>query len=428
VTTAVPDDGAAPAPRSGTLRAFRHRDFAVFWAGALVSNVGSWLQNLAVPYVVFEITGSAFWVGTATAAQFLPGFFASPIGGHLADTRERRTLLVVLQSLMGLAALALWAVWSSGSRSLPAILGLVAAMGLVWGMTLPSWQAFVNDLVPREDLVSAVSLNSLQFNAARSLGPAFAGLIIAALGPGWAFGLKALSFGVVVLALLAVRTRSGRPKSSGAPRLVAGFLEAVRYIPGQPGIVIVIVLVTVLGLFGTPVFGFTVVFAGSVYDVGALQLGLLNAALGVGAVLAVPLVVRSNGNGGLSRTLRLGLVVMGAAMVAFGLVPGFWGGLVCLVAVGFGFLATISGGNTAVQLIVADRLRGRVMAVRLMAYMVSVPVGALLLGWVSDQVGPRPTMVLGGGLLLATVLLLLTSRGARLLGRVDDPQDAVAPR
>jgi MFS family permease len=426
-TAEGPDEGTSPAGARGTLRAFRHRDFAVFWTGALISNIGSWLQNLTVPYVVFQITGSAFWVGTATAAQFLPGFLAGPLGGHLADTRERRTLLVALQSMLGLAALGLWAVWTSGSRSLPAILGLVAVMGLVWGLTMPSWQAFVNDLVPRDDLVSAVSLNSLQFNAARSIGPAVAGLIIAALGPGWAFALNAVSFGVVVLALLAVRTRSGRPEPGApVPRLLPGFLEALRYIPGQPGIVLVIVLVAVLGAFGSPVFGFTVVFAGSVYDVGALQLGLLNAALGVGAVLAVPVVVRSNAHGGLSRTVRLGLGVMGAAMVVFGLVPGYWGGLVSLVLVGFGFLATISAGNTAVQLIVADHLRGRVMALRLMAYMASVPVGALMLGWISDQVGPRLTMVLGGGALLLAVAALVTAAGRRALQRVDDPQDIAA--
>jgi len=418
------DQQLAAARGPATLRAFRHRDFAVFWTGALISNIGSWLQNLTVPYVVFELTGSAFWVGTATAAQFLPGFVAAPFGGHLADTRERRMLLLTLQSVLGITALALWAVWTTGSRSLLAILGLVAAMGLVWGMTMPSWQAFVNDLVPREDLVSAVSLNSLQFNAARSIGPAVAGLIIAALGPGWAFALNAVSFGFVVVALVVVRTRSAGPAAGReAPGVLTGFVEAVRYIPGQPGIVLVILLVAILGLFGTPVFGFTVVFAGSVYDVGALQLGLLNAALGVGAVAAVPVVVRSTGHGGLSWTVRLGLAAMGAAMVVFGLVPGYWGGLASLVLVGFGFLATISAGNTAVQLIVADHLRGRVMAVRLMAYMLSVPIGALLLGWISDQVGPRVTMALGGSLLVLTAAALVTARGRRALRRIDDPQD-----
>jgi MFS family permease len=380
-----------------------------------------------VPYVVFAVTGSAWWVGIATAAQFLPGFVGSPVGGHLADTRERRTLLVLLQSVMGLAALALWWVWASGSRSLVAILGLVAVMGLVWGTTLPAWQAFVNDLVPREDLVSAVSLNSLQFNAARSLGPAIAGLVIAGLGPAWAFGLNAVSFGVVVVALLLVRTRSRVAGAAEAgTRLVAGFVEALRYVPTQPGIALVIVVVALLGLLGTPVFGFTVVFAGSVYQVGALQLGLLNTALGIGAVIAVPFVVRAKAHGGLSASIRTGAAVMGAGVVAFGLAPGVWTGGVALVAAGFGFLMTISSGNTAVQLIVAQRLRGRVMAVRLMVYMVSAPAGALLFGALSDRAGPRASMVVSGVLLLGVAGWLWTSLGARRLVRVDDPQDVSA--
>jgi MFS family permease len=374
---------------------------------------------------VFAITGSALWVGIATAAQFLPGFFGSPLGGHLADTRERRMLLVLLQSVMGVAALALWWVWASGSRSLVAILGLVAVMGLVWGTTLPAWQAFVNDLVPREDLVSAVSLNSLQFNAARSLGPAVAGLVIAGLGPAWAFALNAVSFGFVVVALLLVRARSRVAGAAAAgTRLVSGFVEALRYVPTQPGIALVILLVALMGLLGTPVFGFTIVFAGSVYRVGALQVGLLNTALGIGAVIAVPFVVRAKAHGGLSSSIRTGLSVMGFAVVAFGVAPGFWTGSLALVAAGFGFLMTISSGNTAVQLIVAQRLRGRVMAVRLMSYMVATPVGALIFGAVSDRAGPRPSMVLSGVLLLVVAAWLWTSGGGRRLLRVDDPQDA----
>jgi MFS family permease len=423
-TAAESDDGTAVAEpvTGGTLRAFRHRDYTIFWLGALVSNTGSWLQNLTVPYVVFEITGSAFWVGVATAAQFLPGFFGSPLGGHLADTRERRRLLIVLLSVMAVLAVGLWWTWESGSRSLTVILLLVSASGLVWGTTLPSWQAFVNDLVPREDLVSAVSLNSLQFNAARSLGPAVAGLIIASFGPGVAFGLNAASFAFVVGALLLVRVRS---KVAGgiAPRLVSGFVEAVRYVPRQPGIAVVVVTVGLVGLLATPAFGFTVVFAGSVYDVGPLALGVLNTALGVGAILAVPIVVRAKSHRGLAGSIRGGLLLQGGAIVAFGLAPGFITGALALVAVGMGFLLTISSGNTAVQLIVAQRLRGRVMAVRLMVYMVATPIGALAQGWLSDRIGPRPTMVVAGLLVLVVGAWFLTRRGATQLARVDDPED-----
>jgi predicted MFS family arabinose efflux permease len=319
-------------------------------------------------------------------------------------------------------AVGLWWTWESGSRSLTVILLLVSASGLVWGTTLPSWQAFVTDLVPREDLVSAVSLNSLQFNAARSLGPAVAGLVIASFGPGVAFGLNAASFAFVVGALLLVRVRS-LVAGGTAPKLVSGFVEAVRYVPRQPGIAVVVVTVGLVGLLATPAFGFTVVFAGSVYDVGPLALGVLNTALGVGAILAVPVVVRAKSHRGLAGSIRGGLLLQGGAIVAFGLAPGFVTGALALVAVGMGFLLTISSGNTAVQLIVAQRLRGRVMAVRLMVYMVATPIGALAQGWLSDRIGPRPTMVVAGLLLLVVATWFLTRRGARQLARVDDPED-----
>ncbi len=279
----------------------------------------------------------------------------------------------------------------------------------------------MNDLVPREDLVSAVSLNSLQFNAARSLGPAIAGIVIATLGPGPAFALNAASFVVVVGALALVRARS--VANAATTRLVSGFVEAVRYIPTQPGIAVVVVTVGLIGLLATPAFGFTVVFAGSVYGVGPVALGVMNAALGIGAILAVPLVVRAKGHRGLRATLLYGLLLQAVAVVAFGLSPNVVTGSLALGALGLGFLMSVSSGNTAVQLIVAQRLRGRVMAVRLMVYMVSTPIGALLQGALSDHVGPRATMVVAGlGLLLVGAFFAL-GRGSRLLARVDDPED-----
>lgn len=424
MSTAAESDDGLPAlgpPRDGALRAFRHRDYAIFWSGALVSNTGSWLQNLTVPYVIFEITHSALWVGAATAAQFLPGFVGSPVGGHLADTRERHRLLVSFLSVLSVLALLLWWVYAAGVHSIGAILGLVAAIGLVWGMTMPSWQAFVNDLVPREDLVSAVSLNSLQFNAARSIGPAIAGIVIATLGPGPAFGLNAASFLVVVAALLLVRARS--VANTATTRLVAGFVEAVRYVPTQPGIAVVVVTVGLIGLLATPAFAFTVVFAGSVYGVGPVALGVMNAALGIGAILAVPLVVRAKSHRGLRSSLLIGLLLQASAVVAFGLSPDVVTGSLALGALGLGFLLSVSSGNTAVQLIVAQRLRGRVMAVRLMVYMVSTPIGALVQGSLSDRIGPRATMVVAGVALLLVGVLFAVGRGARLLARVDDPED-----
>lgn len=375
--------------------------------------------------MIFTLTHSALWVGAATAAQFLPGLIGSPIGGHLADNYDRRRLLILFLSIMGLGAVGLWLVIAAGTESVLLILALVSVMGFVWGMTLPAWQAFVNDLVPRKALVSAVSLNSLQFNGARSIGPAIAGIVIATIGPAGAFALNALSFVIVIIAFSFVRSTSHVADSAHmATKLIAGFKESVRYIPRQPGIMLVIVVVSLTGLLGTPIFGFTIVFAGSVYEVGALQMGLLNAALGLGAVLAVPAVVRAKSHGGLSSGIRMGVLVMSLSIIGFSVAPNLWTGAITLIAAGFGFLLTISAGNTVVQLIVAGRIRARVMALRLMAYMVFTTIGALIFGAVSDHLGPRVSMSIAGTLLLLVAGSLFTARGKRALVRADDPHDS----
>lgn len=429
-TGGPPGQGPAAAPPAQGLRhavrAFRHRDFAIFWTGALVSNSGSWLQNLAVPYVIFEITGSAFWVGLATFSQFIPVMLLGPVGGSIADGHDRRRVLMVTQSLMALAALLLWAVWVAGVRDEWALLALVALSGILAGFNIPSWQAFVNDLVPRDDLLSAVTLNSLQFNAARAIGPGVAGVLLATLGPAWAFLLNTLSFGFVLAALALVRTRPtvahGGNTGEGVLRR---FRAAMRYARGQTGIAVGITVVVLVGALGNPVFQFTVVFAEDVFEVDAIGLGLLNVALGVGAVLVAPLV--SGWDAVLSKgtITRWALLAYGAAIAVFALAPTYWVGLLALVVVGAGFLAVVSATNTSTQYIVADHMRGRVMALRVMVFTGSFPLGALVQGWLADQVGPRATLTGAAALLVALSLAL----GARrdLLVRLDDPHDEALP-
>jgi MFS family permease len=413
---AVPAQGLKHAAR-----AFRHRDFTVFWLGALASNTGSWVQNLAVPFVLYEVTKSAFWVGLATFTQFLPVMLLGPLAGSIADKYERRKVLMVTQSLMALGALALWVAWATGAHQPWLILLLVAISGVFAGINIPSWQAFVNDLVPREDLLSAVALNSLQFNAARALGPGIAGILLASLGASWAFFINGVSFLFVLLALALVRVRP-EPRATA---LVGGFLRqfkrALSYSRRQPGIVIGIVVAVLVGALGNPGFQFTVVFAGEVYDVGPIGLSLLNVALGLGAVIAAPLV--SGWDAVLSRAtlVRWGMLVYGGAIIAFGATPSYAVGLISLAVIGGAFLVVISATNTSVQIIVADHMRGRVMAVRIMAFTGAYPVGALIQGAIAEVVGPRVT-VAGAGALLLVAGLWLGSKPA-LLHRLDDAHD-----
>jgi MFS family permease len=402
------------------VRALRHRNFAIFWTGALASNTGTWLQNLVIPYVLYEQTHSALLLGLATFGQFVPTMVFGPLGGTIADRFDRRRVLLVTQSLLALAAAALWLAWIIGFRASGAILGLVALCGVFTGLSMPSWQAFVNDLVPPEDLLSAVTLNSLQFNAARAVGPAMAGVLLATIGPGWAFFLNAVSFGCVLLGLWLVRLEpvARHPLASGG--FIRQFRRALTYAASQPGIILSILVVMLVGALGNPVFQFTVIYARDVFSTGPLGLGLMNLALGVGAVAAAPV---ASGWDSLSRSglVRWSLLIYGAAIIAFASSRSYAMALVALVVVGGSFLVVVSVTNTATQVMVADHMRGRVIALRIMAFTGAYPLGALAQAAIADVIGPRWTVRGAGGLLFLVALALGFRR--RWLVRLDDPHD-----
>ena len=204
--------------------ALRYRNFALFWTGALISSTGGWVQNVTIPYVVYKLTDSETWVGFAGFSLLITAALFGPIGGTLADRLDRRKVLIVMQSAQAVVALILWAMWSAGVRSPGAIVALAALSGAFAGLMIGSWQAFVSELVPREVLLNAVTLNSAQFNAARAFGPAIGGIVLATLGPGWGFFINAVSFVAVIGALLPMRLdrvvekARARCRSSGTSR------------------------------------------------------------------------------------------------------------------------------------------------------------------------------------------------------------------
>lgn len=424
--------GAAgvPEPAGGlrhSLRALRHRDYAIFWSGAVASNIGNWLASLAVPFVLYQLTHSAFWVGMATLAQFLPGLLLGPVGGSMADRYDHRSVLLLTQAGMAVSALLLWLAWVTDHRSVLTIMLLVGVGGAFAGVNLPTWQSFVNDLVPRSDLNSAIALNSLQFNMARSIGPAIAGLLLAALGPSWVFLLNVVSFAFVLAALAAVRPVQRRSHVARTG-MVREFAEAVRYIGGQPGIQVAILVSVLVGMLGNPIFGFTVVFAGGIFDVGPVALGLMNAALGLGAMLAAPLVSGWSRSLTLGRLTRWALPLYGLVIMGFGRAPSYPFAIGTLVAVGACFLALVSSCNTALQVIVADPLRGRVLAVRIMLFTGSFAIGALVQGTLADLVGARTTVTGAGAMLVLASFWLIRWPGRLSLDRLDDGHDAPGDR
>lgn len=415
-----PDAAAVPAgddDRVSLTTAFRSRDFLWFWLGALVSNAGTWLQNITIPFVLYRITESELWVGLSTFSLFLPVMLFGPIGGNLADRHDRRRVLLATQTTLAVVGFVMWGVWASGNRSPGLLLALTAATGVVNGLNIPSWQSFVPGLVPRKHLTSAITLNSLQFNAARAIGPAVGGLVLATLGASWAFFLNAVSFGFVLAALLVVRARHETPKDgSPAVGIRRGFLDAISYIRVHRGIAVGISVAVIVGFFGNPVIQFTVVFAEEVFERGAIGVGILSASLGVGAVLAAP--IAGGGHWLRSQLTKWGLFAYGTAIVAFAVAPHIAVAAAMLVLAGGGFLVAISITNTAVQLIVSDKMRGRVMAVRVMSFTAAYPIGGLLQGWLAELFGPRPVVGVAGACLLVTALALAANpERLRLLDR-----------
>lgn len=406
----------APSPRRSTA-ALRHRDFALFWGSSLVSNSGTWLQNVAVPFVLFRLTHSAAWVGFGTFAQFAPGVLLAPLAGSLADRYPRRSVLLVNQTLLGLVALALWVEWVAGWTSPWTITATVAVSGTIASIGIASWQAFVSELVPRDDLLNAVILNSTQFNAARAIGPAIGGVVLGTFGAGWAFLLNGLSYGVVVIALLFIRLRRPAADTSERIGLLREFASTVRYVRAKRGIVACCLLIVSVGVLGSPIFALVVVFADDVFRVDGTLYGLLSACLGIGSVLGAPLLATRADRITRSRLVGMSLLAYALAIAAFGAAPSYWVGVVCLLVAGAAYLAIASTSNTTVQLQVDEAMRGKVMAFYLMSFTAAIPLGSLVQGWTTQVVGPRQTTVVAG-LLLALVVTALRVTGR--LAAMDD--------
>ncbi len=393
----------------------------------MASNSGNWLQNLAVPFVLFELTQKSLWVGLAGFAQFIPSFFLGPLGGSLADRFDRRRVLLGTQFAMAIAAFMLWGTWALGWHNPWLILGVTSLTGIFSGLMIPSWQAFVPSLVPKSDLASAITLNSTQFNAARAIGPALAGILLATAGAGWAFFLNGVSFLAVIVAIWVVRPLPSDRVMKRSEGVVAGFSSALAYTKIRSGLRLGISTTMLVAFFGNPVTQFTVVFADQVYGAGPRVLGVLAAAVGIGAVMMAPLLSSWDGRIPRSTVIRWGLPFYGLAVIGFGAAPNWPLGLTALLLVGGGFLVVVATTNTAVQLIVADNMRGRVMSVRVMGFTLAFPLGSLLQGVFSDLIGPQVTVMVSGAILLCAALYLSFRPGElENLDREDDTPDRMA--
>ena len=393
------------------MAAFRYRNFALFWTGALISSTGGWVQNVTIPYVIYKLTDNEAWVGFAGFCLLITAALFGPVGGSLADRFDRRRILIITQSAQAVVAVALWLSWSAGLRSPGAIAALAALSGAFAGLMIGSWQAFVSELVPREALLNAVTLNSAQFNAARAFGPAVGGIVLATLGPGWGFLLNAVSFLAVIGALLAMRLDRVIEKAVGKMHVLGDLKETVRYVRRSPGIRTCIFVVAGLSFADSPLFQFVVVFADEVFKVDTWVFGVLSAALGIGAILGTPFVAGWGGSIPRGRLVAGAMALNGTCLALFALSPNAWIGFVFLMGCGAGYLAIASSLNTTIQLQVDARMRGKVLAFYVLGVTLVAPIGALVQGFLVNAIGPRAAFTIAGAIFVG-LLVLLKAKGS----------------
>jgi MFS family permease len=395
--------------RGETFSSLRIRNYRLFFTGAIVSNTGTWMARITQDWLVLSLTGSAAAVGITTALQFLPMLLFGLYGGVLADRYPKRRILLISQAALGLCGLALAALTLSGHIQVWHVYLVAFLLGMVTVVDNPTRQSFVSEMVGPDQLRNAVSLNSANFQSARLVGPAVAGLLIATVGSGWSFLLNGLFFLAPLAGLLLMRPAEFH-KVERAPRGKGQLREGLRYVAGRPDLIWPIVLVGFVGTFG---FNFPIwltAFADDVFHVGAGTYGFLNTLMAAGS-LAGALFAARRGSTRL-RMLVGAAVVFGLLEIAAAFSPSFWLFALLLVPIGmFGLTVNITA-NSAVQLATDPVMRGRVMSLYMMVFAGGTPIGAPLLGWITDTYGPRIGFATGGlvSLTAAGVIGLVLAR------------------
>ena len=405
VTTATPK--APSSTWQSMSRALRHRNYRLFFFGQGISLIGTWLTRVAISWLVYRLTGSAWLLGVAGFAGQLPTFVLAPLGGVLVDRWNRHRMLVVTQALAMLQSALLAYFTLRGTIDVQHILVLSIFQGMIGAIETPARQSFVIEMVEaREDLANAIALNSTMVNSARLLGPAAAAVLVGAVGEGWCFAIDAGSYLAVLASLFAMRLVT-KERARPTTRVLADLREGWRYVTSSPPIRTILLLVALVSLTGVPYAVLMPVFASKVHDGGAHTLGLLMSSSGIGAVLGALWLSTRRSVIGLGRIIGLAGGTFGAALIGFGLSRSLWGSLVLLAFAGGGMMVQMAASNTLLQTIVDEDKRGRVMSFYAMAFFGMLPFGSLAAGWLGERIG-APLTVIGGGALTIVAAFVFT--------------------
>jgi MFS family permease len=385
-----------PSP-AHSFRALRHRNFRLFLGGQIVSLAGTWMQQLALSWLVYRLTRSPLLLGLVGFAGQIPSLLLAPVAGAWADRGNRRRIVIATQALAMVQALLLAALVLRGTVSIGHVMALSVLLGLVNGVDVPTRQAFLVEMVTgRDDLANAIALNSSVFNAARLVGPAVAGFMIALVGEGVVFLLNGLSYVAVIAALYAMKLGPRPGTVDAAQPLPRRLAEGFRYAFGFPPIRALLLLVGVVSLMGVPFTVLMPVFATDVLHGGPRTLGFLMAASGVGALIGALYLAGRATVRGLGPVILACVALFGISILAFALSRRQWLSMGALLAAGFGLMVHMGASNTILQTIVDDDKRGRVMSFYSMAFMGMVPFGSLLAGLLAGRIGAPRTVALGG--------------------------------
>lgn len=376
------------------------RNYRLFFIGQSVSLSGVWVQRVAQAWLVLELTNSGTAVGLVTALQYLPILLLAPVGGVIADRSDKRKILIVTQAMAALSAGTLGIVTLLGVVQVWMVFALALGLGLAGSIGNPARQTFVLEMVGGQQLTNALSLNSTLMNAARIVGPAIAGVLIASVGIAWCFLFNGITYLAVIVALMLMRVDQ-LDRAPRQPRRTGQVRAGIKYVKKTPAVLTPILMMAVAGTFAYEYQVVLPLMARFTFDGNAQTLAVMTSAMGVGAVAGGLFTAsrQQHGNAVLIRTAA----VFGGLQVLAALAPALWTVLLLLVALGAAGLAFIAIGNSTVQLASAPEMRGRVMGLWAVAFLGSTPIGGPLMGWVGETLGARWALGLGGVAVLVAV-------------------------
>lgn len=388
-----------------SLRAFKHPNFRLFFAGQSISLVGTWIHTMAMSWMVYRLSGSAFLLGLTGFASMAPIFFFSPLGGLLADRLDRRKLLIVTQSLAGLHAVIMAVLAFADMLNAWHVIALAAVIGMIQAADTPLRQTFLPELVPaREDLPSAVAFGAFMQQSGRLIGPTIAGLILVRWSEAACFLVNAISK-IAVITAVVVMHLPRRPQSSKPKKMGSAFAEGVRYAWQTIPVRILLPILAAASFLVAPYQSLMPIFAAEIFHGGAETLGWLMGAAGIGGAASVVALASRKDVRGLARIIFIATITAGLGLVAFSATRWFWLGMLLMPLIGAGMLAIITGTSTVLQVIVDDDKRGRVMSLYTMSFLGMMPMGSLAAGIVAEFLGAPLTLGLFGATCCAAALV-----------------------